>query len=230
MGGSGAVLSYNSNGNIVLKGEHLSEYHISLHPKSKLDGIGEASGGAWVEWQNRGTNFTVSCLDLHLDQLPSKEDQEIMLSYCTYIPHLRALFEPTALYFGIPGNVVAIAAFMSMNPLRPASILLALVAIGDLITLIAGILPMEGNYHLSSARSVHYYWMHSFYAVASAFPALRAGHPERGARLCGLAPGLRGAPGDRVRRQDGRHQHGHLQRAGHTDDGGGRVQQLHGYP
>ena len=123
-----------------------------------------------MEWQNRGTNFTVSCLDLHLDQLPSKEDQEIMLSYCTYIPHLRALFEPTALYFGIPGNVVAIAAFMSMNPLRPASILLALVAIGDLITLIAGILPMEGNYHLSSARSVHYYWMHSFYAVASAFP------------------------------------------------------------
>ncbi|KAK3797928.1 hypothetical protein RRG08_014006 [Elysia crispata] len=150
--------------------EFFSEYHITLHPRAKLDGIGESEGGGWVGQGRWKANFSVDCVALNLDYVPPAQLREELLSYCTPLVNLRGLFEPTAMLFGIPGNIVCISACLKMVPLRPASVLLALVAVGDLCTIIAGLLPMEGNYYLTKDRSLHYFWFHSIFAVVSAFP------------------------------------------------------------
>ncbi|RUS75119.1 hypothetical protein EGW08_017126 [Elysia chlorotica] len=161
--------------------EQFSEYHISLHPRAILDGIGETAGGGWLGLGTKQVNFSVDCVALRLDYTPEAEVQEQLLSYCTPLVNLRGLFEPTALLFGIPGNIVGISACLNMSPLRPASLLLALIAIGDLCALVAGVFPSEGNFYLSRDHAEHMYWLQAVYTVASAFPhyALAALSVER---------------------------------------------------
>ncbi|GFO09477.1 hypothetical protein PoB_003598200 [Plakobranchus ocellatus] len=147
-----------------------TEFHISLHPRTNLDGVGEAGAGGWLSHHNMTPGFIVECVELRLDYVPPPGERRELAAICDYLYYPRILLEPTVLMFGIPGNIGAFVAFLHMTPVRPITLLFAMLTMGDLCTLFASILPMEGYWFHDESEHHTYHWFHAVFALVSLYP------------------------------------------------------------